>query len=288
MPGSVLKAWNPITSQWEVVLVGKQGAPGPTGPTGPAGPGVPTGGATGDLLVKNSGTNYDTTWTDSPTVDRLSVDTTAAETLTAEGQLAWNDTSGTLAMMLKGGVTQCQIGETVFARVRNSTGAPLLRGQAVYLSGSSGQKIQVTLAQANSDTTSSKTFGVVAETIADSSDGFVITTGLLQGFDTNLLTEGQIVWLSPSTAGGLTTTKPVAPDHLVMVGICVKQGSGTSGSIFVKVQNGYELDEIHDVRYTNLATGDVLTRTSANLWENVSRGNLFEDDQNILAVQVFS
>lgn len=45
MSGSVLKAWNPISSQWEVVLVGKQGpagpastVPGPAGATGPAGP----------------------------------------------------------------------------------------------------------------------------------------------------------------------------------------------------------------------------------------------------------
>lgn len=288
MPGSVLKAWNPLTSQWEVVLVGKQGAPGPTGPAGPTGPGVPIGGATGDLLAKNSATDYDTVWTDSPTVDKLSVDTAAAETLTVDGELAWNDTSGTLAMMLKGGVTQCQIGETEVARVRNSTGAPLLRGQAVYLSGSSGQKIEVELARADSDTTSSKTFGVVAETIQDNNDGFVITNGVLSGFDTNALTEGQIIWLSGTVFGGLTTTKPVAPIHLVMVGICVKQGSGTSGSMFVKVQNGYELDEIHDVKYTSLATGDVLTRTSANLWENLTRGNLFADDSNVLAVQVFS
>jgi hypothetical protein len=38
------------------------GPPGSTGPTGATGPGVPTGGTTGQVLKKNSGTNYDTGW----------------------------------------------------------------------------------------------------------------------------------------------------------------------------------------------------------------------------------
>jgi hypothetical protein len=44
---------------------GPQGPRGPTGPqgaTGATGPGVASGGTTGQVLVKNSGTNYDTAW----------------------------------------------------------------------------------------------------------------------------------------------------------------------------------------------------------------------------------
>jgi hypothetical protein len=43
---------------------GATGAKGDTGATGAAGPGVPTGGTTGQVLVKNSATNYDTKWID--------------------------------------------------------------------------------------------------------------------------------------------------------------------------------------------------------------------------------
>jgi hypothetical protein len=46
---------------------GTAGAAGPTGPPGPAGQGVPTGGTTGQVLAKNSATNYDTDWVDAPT-----------------------------------------------------------------------------------------------------------------------------------------------------------------------------------------------------------------------------
>lgn len=274
---TVIKEWN--GSQWVPIVVGKQG---------PAGAGAPAGGVTNDLIVKQSATNYDVAWADEITIDQLNLDTTAAESLTAAGQLAWDDTSGTLAMVLKGNNVTAQIGETVFCRVVNDTGSTLTKGQVVYLSGSSGQKVEVALARADSDTTSARTFGVVAESISNAQSGFVITQGLLQGIDTNALTQGAIVWVSPTTAGGLTTTKPTAPDHLVMVGVCVNQASGTAGSLFVKVQNGYELDEIHDVKYTSLATGDLLTRTSSNLWENITRGNVAADQENILAVQVFS
>ena len=43
---------------------GPQGPQGETGATGATGPGVAAGGTTGQLLVKNSSTDYDTSWTD--------------------------------------------------------------------------------------------------------------------------------------------------------------------------------------------------------------------------------
>ena len=149
-------------------------------------------------------------------------------------------------------------------------------GQVVRLDGSVGQRLAVSLAQADSDPNSSKTFGVVTESILKNQSGFVLNSGLIRNLDTNHLTEGALVWLDPDIPGGMTTTKPSAPDHLVMVGVCVRQQTST-GILFVHVQNGYELDEIHDVRLTSLATGDLLTRTGDNLWENITRADLAAD-----------
>lgn len=238
---------------------------------------LPAGGNTGDLLVKNSATNYDAGWTDSPTVDSLTFDTTANEAVTTVGQTVWDDTYGSPKTLLKGGNVYVANGQALYQRVTNATGGTLTKGQAVYLSGASGQKVTVALALATTDPTSSKTFGVVAETIAHNQQGYVITEGLLQGFDTNTLTEGALVWLSPTTAGGLTTTKPSAPNHAVMVGVCVKSGSGSSGSLFVKVQNGYELDELHDVSInpSTLANNSIIQyNTSTGLWTNASAQGL--------------
>jgi hypothetical protein len=53
-------------SYW-VLVSGEAGPQGPVGPTGPAGEALPTGGSTGQVLTKVSGTDYDATWTTLPT-----------------------------------------------------------------------------------------------------------------------------------------------------------------------------------------------------------------------------
>lgn len=64
---AAIKYYDPVTQTWETVQSGYNGLDGPAGPEGPAGPGVPTGGATGELLAKVSATDYDTEWVAAPT-----------------------------------------------------------------------------------------------------------------------------------------------------------------------------------------------------------------------------
>jgi hypothetical protein len=92
----------------------------------------------------------------------------------------------------------------------------------------------------------------------------VITVGQLQGVDTSAYNEGDTLYLG-STAGSWTATKPYAPNHLVYLGIVEK--ANANGEIYVRVQNGYELDEIHDVDLitTPPVNGDVLTY-NGSLW----------------------
>lgn len=191
------------------------------------------------------------------------------------GEMTWNDNDGTVELILKGGNTNLEVGQKTVHRVVNRTDQTIYKGQAVRLVGSQGQRVEVALAQANNEANSSKIFGVASENIDRNQSGYVTTEGLVRAINTNNLTEGAIVWLSPSDPGGLTTSKPSAPDHLVMVGICVIQGN--NGTIHVHVQNGYEVDELHDVKYTNLQAGDFLTRTSNGLWENITRQNIAND-----------
>jgi hypothetical protein len=76
------------------------------------------------------------------------------------------------------------------------------------------------------------------------------------------------LYLSPTTAGTWTTTKPSAPQHLVYVGIVIRSHP-TQGVILVAVQNGYELDELHDVAIGTLANNDLLAyESSTDLWKN--------------------
>lgn len=186
------------------------------------------------------------------------------------GVLRWNDTDGTLEFQLKGGNVTLQIGQEQNLRVKNATGSTLTNGTVVYPTGSTGTNKTVAKAQANAEPTSARTFGVLTEDIANGEQGFVTTFGLVHDIDTSALTEGTSVYLSPTVAGGLTSTKPVAPNHMVLVGFCVRSHAN-NGVLFVKVQNGFELEELHNVLITNPQDGQVLKyQASTGLWINAT------------------
>lgn len=155
----------------------------------------------------------------------------------------------------------------VLALVRNTTGATLTKGTAVYISGAVGQNPTVSKALATSDATSAQTLGLMTADLANNSNGYVTVIGLITNMDTSAYTDGQQLYLSPTTAGGLTATKPYAPNHLVYVAV-VEHAHPTQGRLFVKVQNGYELDELHDVAAQSPTNGQTIVyNSSTGLWE---------------------
>ena len=201
--------------------------------------------------------------------DLMNVDFSTTNTASgAVGRLTWNDTDGTLDLGLKGGNVTLQIGQEEVIRVLNNTGSAMVERQAVYITGSSGQRVTVALADADIDLASSKTLGILTEDIANNAEGFVTFGGLVRDINTSAFTEGSIIWLS-STAGGLTTTRPAAPVSAVMIGYCVRSHA-TQGSIYVKVQNGFDLDELHDVLITSVANNNMLRyNSSSSVWQNI-------------------
>lgn len=157
--------------------------------------------------------------------------------------------------------------DRVITEVRNTTGSTVVKGTVVYLSGASGGKATIQKAQANSELTSSGTFGVIQSDINNNSNGYAVVIGTVLGVNTSSYTEGQVLWLSPTVAGGFTSTKPVAPNHAVYVAIVTL--AATNGTIEVKVQNGYEIDELHDVLITSKTNNDAIVYDSASgLWKN--------------------
>jgi hypothetical protein len=153
----------------------------------------------------------------------------------------------------------------MYAYVKNDEAVTITKGQAVYLFGASGNKATVKLAYNTGDSTSATTLGLAAEDIAAGQNGLVITQGVLDGIDTSIYSPGDILYLG-ATGGSWTAVKPYAPNHLVYLGVVEKSNAG-NGQILVRPQNGYELDEIHDVDLitTPPTTGDVLTY-NGTLW----------------------
>lgn len=185
------------------------------------------------------------------------------------GQFTWNDGDGTLNLGLKGGNVTAQVGEQQYARVYNQEANALVKGEVVYVNGAHGNRVAVRRAQANSEVTSRGTLGFVAETIAAGGEGFVNVSGALYKIDTSGKTAGAPVFLSAATPGAWTTTPPASPNHLVILG-WIERVDNTVGSIYVKVDNGYELDELHDVTITTpVADNSVLQYDNANsIWVN--------------------
>lgn len=158
----------------------------------------------------------------------------------------------------------------VICQVRNTTGATLTKGTAVYISGATGQIPTVTKALANSDATSAQTLGLMTADLANNSNGYVTIIGLITNINTSAFTDGQQLYLSGTTAGTLTATKPYAPTHLVYAAV-VEHAHPTQGKLFVKVQNGYEMDELHNVSAQNPTNGQVLIyNETTSLWEKAN------------------
>jgi hypothetical protein len=157
---------------------------------------------------------------------------------------------------------------SLFAYVVNADSVTINRGQPVYAFGSTGNRMSVKLANNQSDLTSAQTYGLVFSTsIAAGQKGIIIIQGVLDGLNLGgTWADGDPVYLGAS-AGAITKTKPYAPDHLVYLGVVERANAG-NGIMYVRVQNGYELQELHNVSAQTPADGDTLIYNSTNgLWE---------------------
>jgi hypothetical protein len=167
-------------------------------------------------------------------LDYLDFDTAAAHSV-GVGELAWNSTDGTLDLGLQGGLKN-KLGQQVVVKARNTSGSLIAKGSVVKVVGVAGGFVGINLAQANNVANSETAFGIVAEDIADSSNGFVAINGMIHGLNTNAFTEGDILYLSTTSAGAITNVKPASPNYIVVIGYVAKK-SATDGHILLHVQN---------------------------------------------------
>lgn len=151
---------------------------------------------------------------------------------------------------------------------KNDTGSSVTKGQAVYISGANGANALFSLGNASTEATSSKTVGLLAQDLATNGIGSIITDGLLSGINTGTATVGQSVWLSTTSGGRVYGAPPAKPAHSVYLGV-VTRAHATQGEILVKIQNGYEINELHDVNAGSPADNDVIAWDSAtSMWTN--------------------
>jgi hypothetical protein len=269
--GDVLTLVDPLTgeAEWDT-------------PTG--GGGIPFGVATGtDTYAVSAGT--ETTYTDGDAyLVRFTNGNTGGSTLNVNGIGDADMYSNSDGLLIGGDIWagaqmlcvynsslpgfQC-IGtapNSLFAYVTNAEATAITKGMAVFAFGGTGDRLTVKKALATGDSTSAQTVGIVySSSIGANQKGIIIIQGEL--VDVGLFptsgggenwSDGEPVYLSSTTAGAVTRVKQYAPNHLVYLGICVKASNGTAGRMYVRIQNGFELDELHNVQAQTPANKDTL------------------------------
>ena len=124
--------------------------------------------------------------------------------------------------------------DSVVIPVRNQTGVSIPFAAPVYLSGTgAGGESLVALARADNNSTL-PAIGLTAAAIADGANGSVVHDGVLGGLDTSALTVGTVFYVAP--AGGLTPTRPVAPN--IIQKLCTVRTVGNPGTLLVVSLDG--------------------------------------------------
>ena len=147
---------------------------------------------------------------------------------------------------------------------KNDQGSTIYKGQPVYINGANGANPLIKLASNTGERTSSKTIGLLSQNLSVNAFGYIITEGVLEGFDTSAGTAGDPMWLGPT--GNIiygTGNKPYGNNHLVSLGF-VLRSNNNNGKVYVKVQNGFEIEELHKVYAINPSNKDTLLYNSGS------------------------
>ena len=161
-----------------------------------------------------------------------------------------------------------QNAQDILIYVKNTSGAIIPKGKVVRIVGAdnSSNNATIELADFRNENNSANTLGFTNEIFSINGFGYVMTEGKLTTVNTSDFTSGDLLYLSSS--GTITTTVPIPPNHGVRLGQVIRS-QNVNGSIYVRIDNGAELDELHDVLDTSTTSsyGDLLVK-SGSVWIN--------------------
>jgi len=185
------------------------------------------------------------------------------------GRAFYNIATGDITTFLNTSGLYLSNGQQLIQKIVNKETSTITKGKVVHISGTitNTDRIGVKLADWSNDSYSANTLGLAMNDIAPDQEGYALVAGTLEKVATNKDGWSQGIILYLSSSGDLTHVKPQAPKHTVSIGQVIREGVSAVGSIYVKIQNGYELDELHDVLVNNASDGDLLIR-SGSLWKN--------------------
>jgi hypothetical protein len=168
-------------------------------------------------------------------VEKLVFNTTSDIT-PAEGEMAWNETDGTVDLGLDGGVV-LKVGQQLHMRYRNNSGATITKGTLLSATGTIGNSSRITAGKTNGTGAVSAIYviGIADEQVANNADGFLTSFGVVRGINTTgaavseTWAEGDVLYPHPSIAGALTKGA-----HELDLPIAFVLTAGNNGAVFVR------------------------------------------------------
>ena len=184
------------------------------------------------------------------------------------GRFGWNADQETVALGLDDDVN-INLGQDQVIRVKNNSGSVAIpKFKLVMFAGATGDTVKVSPAITDGSVPHEYMVGITAEAIPADGFGFVKTTGVLQNVNTAAYSLGTILWANPAVPGGLTATKPEAPNLKLPIA-AVTRVQANSGRVLVRMTTGLTLSEIHDVQTNGKTDGDALVwDADNNRWTN--------------------
>ena len=200
--------------------------------------------------------------------DYVEFNTAATPIADTPGLLQWNSNEDTLDLSANG-VTY-QLGQEIAPLVRNNTGSTIVNGTPVMFVGTLGAsgRVLVAPAIANGSIPSSYILGLSTQDILTGTDGHVTSFGKIRNLDTTgtpygqVWNEGDLLYVSETTAGYITNVRPQAPNSQIFLGVIINVNAN-NGTIFTRPSWRGNLEDLDDVNGTPLTTtGQIL------VWDN--------------------
>jgi len=219
-----------------------------------------------DFKVKNGlqaggGGTFDGT----VTADALQLDTSLNQA-PEPGKISWNLDQETANLGLNEDVS-VQIGQEQLVRVKNNSGTtPIPKFTFVMFAGVAGDTVKVAPAITDGSVPPEYMLGITTEEIPEDDFGFVTQFGFINRVNTNPYTVGDLLYPDPNNPGGFVTTRPAAPAFDVAVA-AVTFKNVNAGRILVRMSNGLNLQDIHNVQITAPENGETIVYQDG-VWAN--------------------
>lgn len=194
----------------------------------------------------------------------------------AARRMQWNEDDGTIDVGMNDNV-MLQVGQEMHYYAKNTSGGDILNGTPVMFTGTLGASGKLTFGKAVADGSAPAIYmmGVATEDIANNGFGYITSFGKVRGFNTSgtpygeTWNDGDILYFSPTVAGGWTNVRPDAPNLDLPVAVVLNAATGGSGEIFVRMKTGETVNSLHDVQAPSPSDGDILEYDSGNArWQN--------------------